>query len=116
MSTIIFEGKEIEFDKNGYLVDFQKWTRKLAVKMAQESGFKNLGDDKRHWSVLELLRDLYQKNMLPSKEGELIFLITKGTGLSLPTLHRMFDGLSTTRLLKWAGLPAIYRPTAAPNN
>lgn len=36
MPTIIFEGKEIEFDNNGYITDFSKWTRELAVHMAWE--------------------------------------------------------------------------------
>jgi tRNA 2-thiouridine synthesizing protein E len=110
MPTITFEGKEIEFDDNGYLVDSSQWTRELAVKMAWEGGFKKLGEDKRHWAVLEFLRNLHEKNMLPSNDGEIIFLITKGTGLSLGRLHRIFEGLSIPRLVKWAGLPALSCP------
>lgn len=108
MPTIIFEGKEIEFDNNGYITDFSKWTRELAVHMAWEDGFKTLGEEPKHWTVLEMLRSLYQKNMLPFKDGEILFLITKGSGLSLGKLHRIFRGLSIPRLLKWAGLPAGY--------
>ena len=111
MSTIIFEDEEIEFYENGYLADFSKWTRKLAIKMAWENGFKKLGDDERHWTVLELIRDLYKKDMLPSSDGEILFLITKGAGLSIARLHRLFSGLSIPRLLKWAGLP----PSACPS-
>jgi len=113
MPTITFEGKEIEFDDNGYLVDFSQWTRELAVKIAWEGGFKKLGEYKRHWAVLEFLRNLYEKNMLPSNDGEIIFLITKGTGLSLGKLHRIFEGLSIPRLVKWAGLPALSCPAGA---
>jgi sulfur relay (sulfurtransferase) DsrC/TusE family protein len=107
MPTIIFEDEEIEFDKYGYLVDFSKWTRKLAVKMAWEDGFKTLGDDERHWLVMEFLRDLHKKDMLPSSDAEILYLITKGAGLSIARLHRIFSGLSIPRLLKWAGLPPI---------
>jgi len=107
MPTITFERQEIEIDNNGHLINFSEWSRMLAVYMADEDGFMKLGNDKRHWSVLELLRDLYKKGMLPDSDGEILFLIMKGTGLSVATLHRIFKGLSILRLLKWAGLPAI---------
>lgn len=110
MPTLVFNGKEIQLDSNGYLTDASEWTRELAVLIASEDGFRKLGNDKKHWSVLELLRDLYQKNMLPSGDGEILFLLTKGTGLSLAKLHRIFEGLSIPRLLKWAGLPALACP------
>jgi tRNA 2-thiouridine synthesizing protein E len=113
MPIIVFKENEIEFDDNGYLVDFSKWSRELAVKMAWEGGFKNLGEDKRHWTVLEFLRNLYQKDMLPHNDGELIYLLTKGSGLSLGKLHRIFEGLSIPRLVKWAGLPALSCPAGA---
>ena len=108
MPTITFEGKEIEFDDNGYMVDFSKWTREIASYMASDDGFKTLGEDPKQWMVLEMLRSLYQKNMLPFKDGEILFLITKASGLSLGKLHRIFKGLSIPKLLKWAGLPASY--------
>jgi tRNA 2-thiouridine synthesizing protein E len=111
--TVTFEGKAIELDNNGYLIDFDSWTRELAVHMAMADGFKTLGGDKKHWAVLEFLRNLYRKNMLPSGDGEIIFLLTKGTGLSLGKLHRLFAGLSLIRLLKWAGLPPIACPAGA---
>lgn len=107
MPTITFEGKEIEFDNNGDLINFSEWSRDLAVYMADEDGFMKLGNDKRHWSVLELLRDLYKKGMLPASDGEILFMIMKGTGLSVAKLHRIFEGLSIPGLLKWAGLPPI---------
>jgi sulfur relay (sulfurtransferase) DsrC/TusE family protein len=107
MPIINFEGKEIEFDNNGHLINFSEWSRVLAVYMADEDGLMKLGNDKRHWPVLELLRDLYKKGMLPASDGEILFLIMKGTGLSIAKLHRIFEGLSIPGLLKWAGLPAI---------
>lgn len=107
MPLVNFEGREIEFDNNGHLINFSEWSRVLAVYMADEDGFMKLGNDKKHWSVLELLRDLYKKGMLPASDGEILFLIIKGTGLSVAKLHRIFEGLSIPRLLKWAGLPDI---------
>lgn len=113
MATITVDSKEVELDNFGYLVDFESWTRELAVQMAMLDGFKKLGEDKKHWVVLEFLRNLHRKNMLPSGDGEIIFLITKGTGLSLGKLHRIFSGLSLPRLIKWAGLPPMACPGGA---
>ena len=110
MPNIIFNGEEIEVDTNGYLVDASKWTRELAVHIAEKDGFNQLGEDKKQWIVIELLRDLHKKDMLPSGDGEILFLLTKGTGLSLAKLHRLFRGLSISKLVKWAGLPAIACP------
>lgn len=107
MPTITLEGKKIELDNNGYLVNFSEWSRTLAVYLADRDEFLQLGNDERHWSVLELLRDLYKKDMLPDSNGEILFLIMKGTGLSVARLHRIFEGLSIPRLLKWAGIPGI---------
>lgn len=110
MPTFTFEGEEIELDNNGYLVDSSKWSRPLAVKMAWEDGFKILGDDERHWTVLEFLRNIYKKDMLPSSDGEILYIITKGTGLGIARLHRIFTGLSIPKLLRWAGLPSVSCP------
>ena len=110
MPTITFNNKEIEVDENGYLQDASQWSRELAVHMATEDGFDQLGDNKKQWLVIELLRDLHKKDMLPSGDGEILFLITKGTGLSLAKLHRIFRGLSISKLIKWAGLPALACP------
>ena len=110
MRTIQFMGKEIECDENGYLVNPGDWTQELAVHLALEDGFKGLGEDKKHWIVIELLRNLHQKEMLPSGDGEILFLLTKGTGLSLAKLHRLFRGLSIAKLVRWAGLPALACP------
>lgn len=106
MPTIEFQGDIIELDDNGFLKDSSKWTREIAKKLSLSDGFKGLGDDPKQWSVLELLRDLHKKGMLPNKDGEILFLITKGTGFTIAKLHRLFGGLSIQSLLKWAGLPS----------
>jgi tRNA 2-thiouridine synthesizing protein E len=110
MKTIQFMGKKIECDDNGYLVNSDDWTHELAVHLANEDGFKGLGEDKKHWIVIELLRNLHQKDMLPRGDGEILFMLTKGTGLSLAKLHRLFSGLSLAKLVRWAGLPALACP------
>lgn len=110
LPKITINDEEIEIDQNGYLVDSAKWTRNLAIHLAKKDGFKTLGDDEKHWTVLDLLRDLYRKDMLPYKDGEILFLITKGTNLRISKLHRIFNGLSIPNLLKWAGLPSISCP------
>jgi sulfur relay (sulfurtransferase) DsrC/TusE family protein len=106
MPIITLEGRGIELDTVGYLVKFSEWSRTVAVYLADQDEFLELGNDERHWFVLELLRDLYKRDMLPESDGEILFLVMKGTGLSVGTLHMLFGGLSIPRLLKWSGIPA----------
>ncbi len=57
--SIEFNGKTIETDKNGYLVNAEDWSRELAEHLAKEEG---LTLTQKHWDLLEYLRDEYQNN------------------------------------------------------
>jgi tRNA 2-thiouridine synthesizing protein E len=56
-----FDGKTIETDKNGYLVNLEDWSEGLATHIAQqEEGVGELTD--KHWDVIKYLRDEYLNN------------------------------------------------------
>jgi tRNA 2-thiouridine synthesizing protein E len=57
--SIEFNGKSIETDKNGYLVNADDWSEDLATHMAQLEGL-TLTD--KHWDLLRYLRDEYFNN------------------------------------------------------
>lgn len=57
--SIEFNGKTIETDKNGYLVNLEDWSKELAEHMAKEEG---LTLTQKHWDLLDYLRDEYLNN------------------------------------------------------
>lgn len=57
--SIDFNGKTIETDKNGYLVNAEDWNKELAEHMAKLEGITLT---QKHWDLIEYLRDEYFNN------------------------------------------------------
>nr|MDM8809577.1 TusE/DsrC/DsvC family sulfur relay protein [Escherichia coli] len=53
---LIFEGKEIETDTEGYLKESSQWSEPLAVVIAENEGI-TLSPE--HWEVVRFVRDFY---------------------------------------------------------
>ncbi len=53
-------GKTIETDANGFLVDVADWTEELAVIIAKSEGIEDLTE--KHWDLVNYLRDEYINN------------------------------------------------------
>jgi len=58
MPTIDSQGKQVEVDEDGYLIDLDDWTKELGEAMAKQDGC-DLTD--AHWEVINFLREYYQK-------------------------------------------------------
>jgi len=54
-----FNGKTIETDANGFLVNAEDWSEELARFIAEQEGIE-LTD--KHWDILKYLRDEYFNN------------------------------------------------------
>ena len=54
-----FDGKSIETNPQGYLVNQEDWSKELAAAMASEEGL-DLTD--RHWDLINYLRDEFFNN------------------------------------------------------
>ncbi|CAB5496341.1 Putative sulfite reductase, gamma subunit [Bathymodiolus thermophilus thioautotrophic gill symbiont] len=52
------EGKVIELDNEGYLVEPEQWQRNVAMELAKR---ENLELHDEHWMVLDLMRDFYNE-------------------------------------------------------
>jgi tRNA 2-thiouridine synthesizing protein E len=57
--SIELNGKTIETDKNGYLVNAEDWSRDLAEAMARQDG---LALTQKHWDLIEFLREEFFNN------------------------------------------------------
>lgn len=85
------------FDREGFLVDPEAWSRELAERIAAQSGVGVLGS--RHWKVIELVRSRYFAiGALP-----VMRLVCRAAGLDPRQGHALFD--SCAALWRIAGLP-----------
>jgi len=105
MNALILDDKQIELDKDGYLVDLNDWSVDVAQALAAQSGVELSPE---HWEILELLRSFYQEFQLSPATRPLI----KYTALKLGAekgnslhLNRLFNGTPAKLAAKLAGLP-----------
>ena len=105
MNALILDDKQIELDKDGYLVDLNDWSVDVAQALAAQSGIELSPE---HWEILELLRSFYQEFQLSPATRALI----KYTALKLGAekgnslhLNRLFNGTPAKLAAKLAGLP-----------
>ena len=105
MNALTVNGKTIELDKDGYLVDLNDWSTEVAQALAEQSGIEL---SREHWEILEVLREFYQQFELSPATRPLI----KYTSLKLGAdkgnsmyLNRLFNGTPAKLAAKLAGLP-----------
>ncbi|ENA3180281.1 sulfurtransferase TusE [Escherichia coli] len=102
---LIFEGKEIETDTEGYLKESSQWSEPLAVVIAENEG---ISLSPEHWEAVRFVRDFYQEfntspairmlvKAMANKFGE-----EKGNSRYL---YRLFPKGPAKQATKIAGLP-----------
>ena len=99
MPTLQVDGKTIQLDDDGHLVDFNQWSEDVARALAQQDGIDELVDD--HMKVLHTMRDYYHKH----KVAPMIHLLAKECGKTYRQLHALFKKQPGKRAAKLAGLP-----------
>ncbi len=77
-------GKTIEFDEEGFMINFDQWDQSVAEALATEIGITPLTED--HWKVIEFCRSDFQI------EGDAPTLrrITKVGGIPTKDLYKLF--------------------------
>jgi len=100
MSVLDFNGKQLELNEEGFLVDPSIWTEELAVFLAQkEEGLDQLGDD--HWAVIRFIRGHY----LETQSAPMVRAMCKSTGVPLKRIYDLFPSGPAKGACKLAGLP-----------
>ena len=79
MNTLTVGTRQIELDKDGYLLDLADWSAQVADALAAT---EELQLSAEHWEILELLRGFYQEFQLSPATRPLI----KYTALKLGCL------------------------------
>jgi len=107
--AIEVNGKTIETDPNGNLVNPQDWSQDVAKVLAAEEDIELAQE---HWDVLEYLRDEYENN---NHNQPMERQINKDMGklwgkkISSKDLYKLFPKAPSKQGNKIAGLPFVAR-------
>jgi len=95
-----------ETDEDGFLIDSQKWSKEIAVILAEKDAPQGLTED--HWRVVAFMREYYQDyGTVPP-----VRMLSRHTDLSLRYIKQLFPSGLTKGACKIAGIPRI---TIRPN-
>jgi len=107
--AIEVQGKTIETDANGNLLNPQDWSRDVAEQLAAE---EDIALTQEHWDVLEYLRDEYLNN---NGNQPMERQINKDMGkrwskkIGSKDLYKLFPRAPSKQGNKIAGLPFVAR-------
>ncbi len=100
MPFIEINGKKIEVNEEGFLVNPEDWNEEIADFLAKkEEGLENLTEE--HWKVLNYIRNYYLENKL----APMVRAVCKTTGLPLKKIYELFPSGPAKGACKLAGLP-----------
>lgn len=100
MPFIEVNGRKIEVNEEGFLVNPEEWNEEVAVFLAKkEEGLENLTEE--HWKVINYIRNYYLENKL----APMVRNVCKTTGLPLKKIYDLFPSGPAKGACKLAGLP-----------
>lgn len=100
MASIEVNGKKLELNEEGFLVDPAAWDQEVAAVLAKaEEGLDQLTDE--HWKVINFIRAHFNETNL----APMIRSICKNTGLQLRQIYELFPSGPAKGACKLAGLP-----------
>lgn len=105
MATISVEGKDIEVDEEGYLVNLDEWFPAVATVMAEIDEVE-MGDD--HWDIINFLREYYEEYQIAPAVRVLTKAVAKKLGKEKGNskyLYELFPYGPGKQACKFAGLP-----------
>ncbi|MDA8079073.1 MAG: TusE/DsrC/DsvC family sulfur relay protein [Nitrospiraceae bacterium] len=105
MATLDFQGKQIEVDDDGYLMNLDDWTKDLAVHLAQQD---SLELTEAHWEVINFLRDYYKQYQIAPMIKILVKEIGKAMGPekgNTKYLYELYPAGPAKQACRYAGLP-----------
>lgn len=98
-------GKSIEHDEEGYLVDINEWNEDLAGQIAKDEGVEMTAE---HWEVVNFLREYYTEYQIAPAIRVLTKALSKKLGAEKGNnkyLYELFPYGPAKQACKIAGLP-----------
>lgn len=105
MGQLEFQGKQIEVDDDGYIINLGDWTPELAQFLADQDSIKLV---EAHWEVINFLREYYQKYQIAPMIKILVKEIGKVMGPekgNTKYLYELYPGGPAKQACRYAGLP-----------
>jgi len=105
MATLDVNGKQLELDEDGFLVDMGEWSEDVALALAKTEEVEMTDN---HWEVVNFLREYYDEY----KIAPMIRILTKALGKKLGKdkgntkyLYELYPAGPAKQACKIAGLP-----------
>ncbi|MGF7184559.1 tRNA 2-thiouridine synthesizing protein E [Desulfitispora alkaliphila] len=99
MSNIEVNGKSIELDEDGFLVNPEDWNEDVALILAKAEEVEELTED--HWKLINYLQDYFKQFGI----APMVRKLTKQSGYSLKEIYELFPSGPAKGACKIAGLP-----------
>ena len=99
MPTVDFEGNTFNVDEDGFIDDFNNWSKSWVKYVKHTEGIEELTDE--HWKVISVLQDYYKKNGI----APMVRILSKVTGYKLKYIYELFPSGPGKGACKMAGLP-----------
>jgi tRNA 2-thiouridine synthesizing protein E len=99
MATMQVEGRTLEVDAEGFLLDPAQWDEELAVTIAAAAGIPELTE--RHWLVVRFMRDRF----LATGTAPSIRSLGKESGVPIKDLYELFPKGPAKLAAKIGGIP-----------
>ena len=92
-------GKNVQFDKDGFMLDPELWDEGVAVGIGQEEGITELSE--KHWAIINFIRSYWQEHDLAPP----VRLICKEVGVGVRDIYKLFTSGPARGACRVAGLP-----------
>ena len=93
------DGKLIDFDKDGFMLDPDLWDDQVAAAIAQEEGLDEVGET--HWAIIRFIRSYWREHDLAPP----VRLLCKEGGVSVRQIYKLFTSGPARGACRIAGLP-----------
>ena len=99
MPEINVNGKAVEVDEDGFLVNLEQWDEEVAKFLADSEGINDLTEE--HWQLINYLKDYFKEYGI----APMVRKMTKESGFSLKEIYDLFPSGPAKGACKIAGLP-----------
>lgn len=93
------DGKTIDFDNDGFMIDPALWDEDVASAIASEENIDGMSD--KHWGVVNFIRDYWKEHDLAPP----VRLICTEVGVSVREIYKLFTSGPARGACRVAGLP-----------
>ena len=92
-------GRNIEFDKDGFMKEPALWDDGVACRIALEEGIGQMSD--KHWAVVRFIRSYWEEHDLAPP----VRLLCKEGGVTVREVYKLFTSGPARGACRIAGLP-----------